>query len=51
VKELGKILRIRKNTPVNSEKYSRKLGKILRKIRKNTPQKPGSQSQNHFFQL
>ena len=35
--------RIRKTTPVNSEKYSGKFGKILR------PQKPGSWSQNNFF--
>ncbi len=48
---LEKYIKFGQNTPVNSEKYSRKLGKILRKIRKNTPQKPGSQSQNHFFQL
>ena len=34
VKEFGKILRIRKNNRENEKKYSRKLGKMLLKIRK-----------------
>ena len=51
LRKFGNIRKIWTNTPVNSEKYSRKLGKIVRKVRKNTPQKPGSRSQNHFFQL
>ena len=37
------IKKNRKNTPENYEKYSRKFGKILQKIRKNPPknQDPG----------
>ena len=57
-KKFGKILKIRKNTLENSEKYFQKFGKILQKIRKNTFensekyfQKSGSRTQNHFFQL
>ena len=57
-KKFGKILKIRKNTLENSEKYFGKFGKILQKIRKNTLEnsekyfkKSGSRTQNHFFQL
>ena len=42
--------KIRKNAQ-NLEKYSGKSGKILQKIWKNTSQKTGSRTQNHFFWL
>ena len=52
VEKLGIIIDINnQNTPAEFGKILRKSRKILRKSQKNTPQKPGSQRQNHFFQL